>query len=146
MGFASETEVEAFLEGVVPFERMLVRDGIALRNYYLDITRKEQKKRLAERIVDPLKQWKSSPIDAAATKKWHAYSKARDAMFARTHTLHSPWHVVCANDKKLCRLNVIRDILNRVDYDGKKQKLTVPDADIVFPFDPVHFKSGLIAS
>ncbi len=146
MGFCTEREYERFMTTVPTFEEMLIGSGITLLKYYLDISKTEQKKRLAARRKDPLKQWKISPVDEAALKHWSDYSKARDAMFARTHTLHSPWHVVCANDKKLCRLNVIRDILNRVDYDGKKQKLTVPDTGIVFPFDPVHFKSGLIAS
>ncbi|HEX7777374.1 MAG TPA: polyphosphate kinase 2 [Parvibaculum sp.] len=146
MGFCTDGEYERFMTTVPAFEEMLVGAGITLLKYYLDIDKPEQKKRLAARRKDPLKQWKISPVDEAALKHWSDYSKARDAMFARTHTLHSPWHVVCANDKKLARLNVIRDILNRVDYDGKKQKLTVPDPQIVFPFDPAHFKSGLIAS
>jgi polyphosphate kinase 2 len=146
MGFCTDKEYERFMATVPAFEEMLIGSGITLLKYYLDITKSEQKKRLAARRKDPLKQWKISPIDEAALKHWDDYTRARDAMFARTHTLHSPWHVVCANDKKLARLNVIRDILNRVDYEGKKQKLTVPDAEIVFPFDPAHTKSGLIAS
>ena len=84
MGFCTEEQVEEFFESVVPFERMLVRDGMDLRKYYLDISKREQKKRLEARKDDPLKQWKISPVDAAALKKWKAYSDARDEMFERT--------------------------------------------------------------
>ncbi|MGB3810334.1 MAG: polyphosphate kinase 2 [Parvibaculum sp.] len=145
MGFCTDTEYERFMSTVSAFEEMLIGSGIVLLKYYLDISKPEQKKRLAARHKDPLKQWKISPVDEAALKHWDDYTKARDAMFARTHTLHSPWYVVAANDKKVARLNVIRDILNRVDYEGKKQNRVVPDATIVFPFDPAHYKSGQIS-
>ena len=81
MGFCTEKELEEFFDTVNDFEALLVRSGLALRKYYLDISRKEQKKRLSERQKDPLKTWKNSPIDAAALKKWHAYTKARDRCF-----------------------------------------------------------------
>src|SRR5579863_10001721 len=74
MGFCKKSDVEEFFESVVPFESMLVRDGIALRKYYLDISRHEQKKRLKAREEDPLKQWKSSPVDAVAVKHWKDYT------------------------------------------------------------------------
>ena len=82
MGFCTKAETEEFLETVPQFEAMLVRGGITVLKYYLDITKHEQKKRLADRRKDPLKQWKLSPIDAKAPKLWKAYSKARDQMFA----------------------------------------------------------------
>ncbi len=145
MGYCSEAEHEQFLSTVPSFEEMLIGAGITLYKYYLDITRDEQKKRLDDRRKDPLKQWKLSPVDDAALKHWSDYSKARDLMFARTHTLHAPWHVVCANSKREARLNVMRDLLNRTNYEGKKQKLTIPDTNIVFPFDPAQFKSNRIA-
>ncbi|HEY4344517.1 MAG TPA: polyphosphate kinase 2 [Parvibaculum sp.] len=144
MGFCTDAEYERFMATVTTYEEMLIGSGVEMLKYYLDISKAEQKKRLAARRKDPLKQWKISPIDEAAQKKWDDYTKARDAMFARTHTLLSPWHIVCANDKKVARLNVIRDILNRVDYEGKKKHI-VPDAEIVFAFDQAHYKSGLIA-
>src|SRR5580704_3968647 len=84
MGFCTEKEVEGFFDTVNDFESLLVRSGLALRKYYLDISRKEQKERLLSREKDPLKTWKNSPIDALALKKWQAYSKARDEMFQRT--------------------------------------------------------------
>ncbi len=132
MGFASEEQVEAFLENVVPFEQMLVRDGIALRKYYLDISKKEQKKRLAARAEDPLKRWKISPIDAQATKKWHEYSKARDAMLERTTHPAAPWRVVHSDVKKIARLELMRDLLAGFDYPHKDKKLVHTDQDVVF--------------
>lgn len=145
MGFCTDEEHEVFLATVPSFEEMLIGAGVTLLKYYLDIDKVEQKKRLEARRKDPLKQWKLSPVDNAALKHWADYSRARDVMFARTHTLHAPWHVVCANDKRKARLNVIRDILNRIDYDGKKQKQATPDVNIVFPFDPVHLKDKRIS-
>jgi polyphosphate kinase 2 len=134
MGFCSDKEVEAFFQSVVPFEAMLARDGIAIRKYYLDISRDEQKKRLAERAKDPLKQWKLSPIDAKALKKWDEYTTARDAMFRRTNHADAPWRVVSGDDKKIARLELIRDLLASFRYDGKSKKLASPDAGIVFPW------------
>src|SRR5579862_5978067 len=134
MGFASAGEVERFFESVVPFEAMLVRDGLKIRKYYLDISRAEQKKRLAERAKDPLTQWKLSPVDAKALKKWKPYSEARDDMFRRTSHAEVPWRIVCSDEKKVARLELIRDLLASFDYEGKSKKLAKPDASIVFPW------------
>jgi polyphosphate kinase 2 len=136
MGFCSKEEHEEFMNAVPKFEEMLVNSGIKVFKYYLDIDKHEQVSRLAERQRDPLKQWKSSPIDAVAVKRWKAYSAARDAMLLRTHTAIAPWHIVRANNKRLARLNLIRDILSRLHYAGKKNKLVQPDTDIVFEFTP----------
>jgi len=145
MGFCSDDQLKEFFETVPAFEQMLVRSGIKLFKYYLDISRDEQKKRLESRRENPLKQWKISPIDAAAIKHWSDYSAARDEMFTRTHTLIAPWTVVAADDKHTTRLNVMRDMLSRLDYDGKDQNLLHPDPEIVFTYDPVHIESGRIA-
>ena len=136
MGFCSKDEHEEFMRSAPKFEEMLVNSGIKLLKYYLDITKAEQTRRLAERGRDPLKQWKTSPIDAVAVKNWKAYSDARDAMLLRTHTDVAPWHIVHADDKRLARLNLIRDVLSRLHYAGKKNKLVQPDQDIVFEFTP----------
>jgi polyphosphate kinase 2 (PPK2 family) len=115
---------------------MLVNSGIKLLKYYLDIGKDEQTRRLADRQRDPLKQWKSSPIDAVAVKYWNAYSKARDTMLLRTHTTVAPWRIVRADNKRLARLNLMRDILSRLHYAGKKNKLVQSDPDITFEFTP----------
>ena len=140
MGFCTEEQVEEFFELVVPFEAMLMRDGIALRKYYLDISKHEQKSRLKERAEDPLKQWKTSSVDEAAIKNWKKYGKARDEMFKRTNHLAAPWHVVRADVKKTARLEFIRDLLAGFDYKGKSNKLAKPDPDIVFPWSPKQSK------
>jgi len=145
MGFASRDQVEAFLENVVPFETMLVRDGIALRKYYLDISQKEQKKRLADRQKNPLKRWKISPIDAVAGKKWHDYSKTRDAMFERTSHPAAPWRVVHCDTKKVARLELIRDLLGSFDYPHKDKKLLKTDSDVVFFWNEDARHEGRIA-
>ena len=136
MGFCSKDEHEEFMQSVPKFEEMLVNSGIKLLKYYLDIDKSEQTQRLAERKRDPLKQWKSSPIDAVAVKHWKAYSSARDNMLLRTHSAVAPWHIVRTNDKRLARLNLIRDILSRLHYEGKKTKLVQPDPTIAFEFTP----------
>jgi polyphosphate kinase 2 len=132
MGFCTQEQSVDFLTSVVPFEQMLARDGIEIRKYYLDITKKEQKKRLNEREDDPLTQWKVSPIDEMAQKKWTAYSRARDEMLRRTSHEAAPWRIVLANDKKVGRLEFIRDLLDSFSYPGKSKKLTRPDRSVVF--------------
>jgi polyphosphate kinase 2 len=134
MGFATDEPVEDFLHWVVPLEAMLVRDGIQIRKYYLDISKSEQKKRLQEREKDPLTQWKVSPIDEAAQKKWKAYSQARNEMLRRTSHEAAPWRVVNADDKKVARLEFIRDLLHSFSYRGKNAKCAKPDRSIIFPW------------
>lgn len=146
MGFCTDTEYEEFMATVVAFEHMLVHSGIRLLKYYLDIGQDEQKRRLKERREDPLTQWKTSPIDAKATKLWRDYSAARNEMFARTHNLLTPWTVVRADDKRLARLNVIRDLLSRLDYADKDETLLHADAAIVFPYDEAYLRTGAIAA
>ena len=145
MGFCTKAETEEFLETVPNFEAMLVRSGITLLKYYLDISKAEQKQRLAERRRDPLSQWKLSPIDAKAPMLWKAYSKARDRMFERTNSLIAPWTVVRADDKQHARLNVIRDLLWRLEYPGRHRRLHRPDPLVVSLFDPTCYERGLIA-
>lgn len=145
MGFCSKEEHEAFMLAVPTFEAMLVNSGITVLKYYLDISKDEQILRLAARENNPLKAWKSSPIDAVAVKHWKAYSKARDAMLLRTHTPLAPWHVVRTDDKRVARLNLIRDILSRVHYAGKKTSLVKPDFNIAFEFTPDCIDSKRLA-
>ncbi|MDP1576242.1 MAG: polyphosphate kinase 2, partial [Cypionkella sp.] len=145
MGFCTKAEHEDFLQSVPEFERMLVRSGTQLFKYYLDISKPEQKRRLDDRRVDPLKQWKVSPIDKTALRHWDDYSAARNEMFARSHSDDLPWHVVRADDKKLARLNVIRHLMSRVDCPDKYQHLAQPDGEIVFDYADAHLQSGAIA-
>lgn len=143
MGFCRADQVKDFFESVVPLERLLVHDGLRLSKYYLDIDKDEQSRRLKARSEDPLKQWKISPVDEAATRNWAAYSLARDEMLARTSHADAPWHVVRANDKKTARLEIIRDLLSSFTYPDKDEKLVVPDRKIVFRWSKQ--KRGLLA-
>jgi len=145
MKFCTRAEYEAFLEAAPDFERMLVRSGIHLLKYYLDISRDEQARRLRARRRDPLRQWKLSPVDEAAQKHWRDYSSARDRMLARTHSESAPWVVVRADDKQQARLNVIRDILARVPAPDVARKLARPDPRVVREFSAQLLTAGFIA-
>lgn len=145
MGYCTGTSYEEFIETVPAFEQMLVRSGITLVKYYFDITKAEQRRRLKNRRKDPLKQWKLSPVDAAALAHWNDYSQARNEMFARTHTAVAPWTVVRADDKRTTRLNVIRDVLRHIPYKGRRSSLTEPDPTIVFLYDESRIVNGDIA-
>jgi polyphosphate kinase 2 len=145
MGFCTTEQYEEFMETVPVFEQMLVRSGMRLFKYYLDIDKAEQKRRLKARLTDPLKQWKMSPIDAVAQKHWKDYSVARNAMFARTHTLAAPWTIVRANDKKLARLNLIMDLLTRLEYQDKNHAVLVPDPELVFNYTQDAVTQGRVA-
>jgi polyphosphate kinase 2 len=145
MGFCSDDEYEEFIQTVPNFEHMLVQSGIKLLKYYLDISRAEQKKRLKARRKDPLKQWKVSPIDEKALKRWKAYSQARNAMLARTHSPDAPWTVVRANNKRLARLNLIQDLLTRLHYGKKNDAILAANPDIVFQYDQAYVERKTIA-
>ncbi|MBC53504.1 MAG: polyphosphate kinase 2 [Gammaproteobacteria bacterium] len=145
MGFCSLDQYEEFMGSVVEFEDMLVRSGVKMMKYYLDISRAEQERRLQARAANPLKQWKISPIDAQALDFWEDYSMARDEMLARTHTAVAPWTIVQADDKRQARLNVISDILTRLRYDGKDAALVEPDTRIVLAYDRHNLDNNRLA-
>jgi polyphosphate kinase 2 len=145
MGFCTSAEHESFLEDAPRFEQLLVRSGILLRKYYLDIGKAEQKRRLADRSRNPLKQWKLSPIDDVAVKNWERYSEARNEMLARTHTAFAPWHVVRTDDKRTARLNVIKAILASLDYKGKDERLLHVNPEVVFSYDAERPKDAQVA-
>jgi polyphosphate kinase 2 len=114
MGYCSEAEAEAFLAQAPVFEKLLTDDGIVLFKYWLATDQAMQEERLRERLDDPLKRWKLSPVDLAAREKYDAYTQAREAMLAATHTPHAPWTLVDFNDQKRGRLTLIRDLLDRL--------------------------------
>jgi polyphosphate kinase 2 len=135
MGFCTQEEYRTFIETVNDFEAMLEKSNITLLKYYLDISKKEQAIRLEARSKDPLKQWKISPVDEQAQKKWAAYSKCRDDMLLTTSTKTAPWTIVRANDKKLAHLNLIRNLLSRLKYPRKSKELLQTDKAIVFEWN-----------
>jgi len=114
MGFATGHEVEAFLKAVPGFEKALADDGILLFKYWLTCDQQKQEERFAERLDDPLKRWKLSPIDQAAREKYADYTAARTAMLKATHKRDAPWTLVNFNDQRRGRLTLIRDLLDRL--------------------------------
>lgn len=121
------------------FERMLVRDGIHLVKFWFSVSQGEQRTRFTIRQVDPVRQWKFSPMDAASLDKWDDYTEAKEAMFFYTDTADAPWTVVRSNDKKRARLEAMRHVLARFAYDDK-------DAEIATPPDPLIVGSAAILS
>ena len=128
MGYASDAQVDAFLDAVPVFEKLLTDDGILLFKYWLATDQEQQEERLRERLEDPLKRWKLSPIDLAARAKYDVYTAAREAMLAATHTKHAPWRIVDFNDQRRGRLTLIRDLLDRVpDTHEEPPAIDFPD-------------------
>ncbi|MGA3373254.1 MAG: polyphosphate kinase 2 [Terracidiphilus sp.] len=116
MGFCTETQYGEFMQSCPEFERMLQRSGIRLIKYWFSVSDEEQERRFQDRMKNPTKRWKLSPMDLQSRKHWADYSRAKDEMFALTDTKQSPWFVVNAEKKKCARLNVIRHLLSLFDY------------------------------
>ncbi|WP_238017210.1 polyphosphate kinase 2 [Dactylosporangium sp. AC04546] len=134
MGFATRAEYLEFMRQAPELERMLVRSGIKLVKFWFSVSRNEQHTRFLIRQVDPVRQWKLSPMDLASLDKWDDYTEAKEAMFFYTDTADAPWTVVKSNDKKRARLEAMRHVLSRFDYDNKDDDLVgTPDPLIVGP-------------
>ena len=119
MGFVSEGEYQQFFKQVSPFERMLVDSDISVTKFWFSVTRSEQRTRFIIRQVDPVRQWKLSPMDLQSLDKWDAYTEAKEEMLLRTDTDHAPWMTIKSNDKKRARLEAMRYFLSRFEYSGK---------------------------
>jgi polyphosphate kinase 2 len=132
MGFCSDKEYKSFFEEVELFEEMLVNAGFIVLKYYLDISKKEQEKRLKDRRENPLKQWKISPIDKKAQWHWQNYSDARDKMLLKTNFKDSPWFVINADDKKKTRIAIISHLLSQLEYNKKDTQLLPEDNERVY--------------
>ena len=132
-GFCSEEQYEKFMQEVPEIEHALIDDGIIMIKFWFSISKKEQKKRFKERMINPLKQWKLSPVDMQAQKMWDKITYYKEEMFSRTHTTYSPWIIVKSNDKKSARLESIRYVLSQIPYKGKGGAKTTlhPDPEIV---------------
>src|SRR5262245_7721575 len=131
MGFVSEGKARRFLEIVPRFEAALIDSGITLLKYFLDVSEDEQEKRFHQRIDDPLRQWKLSPMDVESYRRWWDYSRAYNEMISMTDTRFAPWWIVPSDDKKKARINCISHILKSIPYErvpfdepkfGKRQK------------------------
>lgn len=132
MGFCTPEQYAEFMEQAPPFERMLVDNGISLTKFWFSVSPAEQRTRFAIRLVDPVRQWKFSPMDIESVHKWDAYTEAKEAMFDATDTDIAPWIVVKSNDKKRARINAMRYLLAKTDYDDKDHEVVgEPDPLIV---------------
>ncbi len=127
MGFCTEEEYREFLRSCPEFERMLVRSGIILVKYWFSVSDEEQERRFQDRIDDPTKRWKLSPMDLGSRTKWIEYSIAKDEMFKYTDIKQAPWYVVHSDDKKRARLNCISHLLTVIPYeDLTPEKIVLP--------------------
>ncbi len=134
MGFCSTKDYMEFMREVPELERMFVRSGVHLFKLWFSVSRHEQLRRFQKRQVDPLKQWKLSPVDLASLDKWDDYTEAKEAMFYYSNHMDAPWTVVRSDDKKRARLNAMRFILNSLDYTNKSTELELePDPLIIQP-------------
>ena len=127
MGFCTEPEYWDFLRSCPNFENMLTRSGIILIKYWFSVCDREQERRFMQRINDPTRRWKISPMDVESRLKWVEYSRAKDDMFAYTDTKQAPWFVVEADDKRSARLNCISHLLGMIKYkDVPREKIVLP--------------------
>jgi polyphosphate kinase len=127
MGFCTDEEYDRFLKVTPAWERDIIDAGLTLIKYWFEVSQDEQTRRFSERMNDPRKTWKLSPMDMESHRRWYDYSRARDAMFAATDTPESPWHVVKADDKRRARLNCIAHFLSRIPYEEiPREKVALP--------------------
>jgi len=133
MGFCKTNQYELFLQQVPEFEHMLYEDGLVIIKFWFSISKQEQWKRFRSRSENPLKQWKLSPVDGKSQLMWDRYSYFKEEMFSKTHTAYCPWTIIKANKKKVARLEAIRYVLSRFNYEGKDKADTAlhPDPNIV---------------
>ncbi|WP_157078854.1 polyphosphate kinase 2 [Herbiconiux solani] len=139
MGFCDDSEYERFMLQAPAFERMLVQDGVDVVKFWFSVSKSEQLTRFAIRQVDPVRQWKLSPMDIASLDKWDSYTVAKEAMFAETDTEAAPWTVVKSNDKKRARLEAMRHVLSLFDYAERDDEIVGrPDPLVVGPAESVY--------
>ncbi|MEY8020193.1 polyphosphate kinase 2 [Muriicola sp. SD30] len=133
MGFCNQQEYNQFMVQVPGFEHMLYEDGVKIIKFWFSISKKEQKKRMESRLLNPLKKWKFSPVDQKGQELWDKYTYYKEHMFSKTHSTFSPWIIVKANSKKTARLESMRYVLSQFDYSSaqKTQTTILPDPNVV---------------
>ena len=135
MGFCSDAEYREFMRSCPEFERMLVRSGIILVKYWFSVSDEEQERRFHDRIRDPTKRWKLSPMDLESRMRWVEYSKAKDEMFSYTDIKQAPWYVVDADVKRSARLNCIQHLLHKIPYDDlTPEPIELPPRQVSFDY------------
>jgi polyphosphate kinase 2 len=133
MDFSTDEQYNKFMVQVPEFEHMLHEDGVIIIKFWFSISKEEQKKRFNSRLKNPLKQWKFSPVDKEGQIRWDKYTSYKEQMFSQTHTSFSPWIIIKTNSKKQARLESIRYVLSRFEYDrkGSSNTTVLPDPNLV---------------
>ena len=141
MGLCTQEEYKEFIYQVLNLEQMLITSGLYIFKYFLNVSQSEQKRRIERRKTDPLRMWKLSPIDSKSLSLWDEYTEAFQKMFSRTHNAESPWILVDSTDKKRARINIARDLLSKIDYEGKEQSKVclLADPNIVNQYSQAIF-------
>lgn len=136
MGFCNEMEYDEFMSQVPEFEHMLYEDGLIIIKFWLSISKEEQQRRFESRMQNPLKRWKFSPVDQKGQELWDRYTHFKELMYSKTHTSYSPWVIVKTNNKETARLECIRYVLSKFNYDGKEEANTVllPDPNVIMHY------------
>lgn len=128
MGFCTQEEYTRFLHQCPIFERLLVEEGILLRKYWFSVSDDEQERRFRDRLDDPMRRWKLSPMDLESITRWEEYSRAKDEMLIHTHIPEAPWYDVESEDKRRARINMIAHLLSTIPYtEVRRAKLKLPD-------------------
>ncbi|MDO5699406.1 MAG: polyphosphate kinase 2, partial [Dermatophilus congolensis] len=138
MGFCTDDEYNRFMQQAPTLEKALIDSGMSLTKLWFSVTQSEQRTRFAIRQIDPVRQWKLSPMDLESLDRWGAYTDAKEEMFRLTDTEIAPWTTIKSNDKKRARINAMRFFLNQFDYEGK-------DTTVVFPADERIVRRGIDA-
>ena len=136
MGFCSTRQYELFMKQAPLFEQMIIEDGIILFKFWFSINMEVQRHRIEDRLSDPLKQWKVSPVDLLAQEKWDDFTKYKNIMYERTSTPYSPWVVIKGNIREVARIAAMRYMLYHIDYDEKSPELGPPSADVLWVHEP----------
>ncbi|MGZ4964896.1 MAG: polyphosphate kinase 2 [Limisphaerales bacterium] len=136
MGFCSKEQHQMFLKRCPEVEKYIVKNGIILIKFWLEVSDDEQKRRFEARITDPVRQWKLSPMDLPSRSKWFEYSRARDVMLKATDTDWAPWHILRSDDKKRARLNCIAHLLKLIPHKTvKREPVHLPERSMKGAYD-----------
>lgn len=136
MGFCSQDQYNQFMAQVPEFEHMLYEDNMNVIKFWFSISKQEQQKRFDDRLSNPLKRWKFSPVDKKGQELWDKYTFYKEQMFSKTHTPYSPWVIVKTNSKKEARLESMRYVLSQFDYTGKGKSgiSLLPDPNVIMRY------------
>ena len=136
MGFCTKEQYDKFIVQVTEFEHLLYEDDLKIIKFWFSISKDEQKKRFDDRLSNPLKRWKFSPVDMQGQELWDKYTHYKEQMFSKTHTNFSPWMIVKTNNKKEARLESMRHVLSQFDYDQKGDAgiSLLPDPNVIIRY------------